>query len=447
MNNLDVVKRIEILRLGNNAEGVATINGKIAFIPFALPSENVDAKLMKENKSYSNYKLININKKSDSRVISICPYYEECGGCELQHLNYQKSLLFKEQNLQNNLNKIAKLVVGVKPAVPSLQKYNYRNKCSFPVSKINSKTFVGYYRRNSKEIVEVEECAIAKYEINEAYSFVKRFVEMNNLGYDYYSKSGYIKHIVIRVLNNHIQIVLVSKYESIPNLMELVNLLNENFQSYSLFINVNKIDNGEIFSDNFKLITGEPEIITCEFGIHYFVSPYSFLQINDYIKEKIYSDILNEISKDAVVIDAYSGSGLLSAIMAKKATKVFGIEINKSASLNANKLKEYNNISNLFNINGNCAVELPRLINKLKTEYNNINIVVDPARNGCDENSLNSICESGANKLIYLSCNPSTLARDLIILSKCYNIISVQPYDMFPQTSNLETLVIMQKKG
>lgn len=439
------VKGVNILRLGSNAEGVAIVDGKVAFIPFALPSEIVDVSLEKEYKKYNLYKLDKVLTQSDDRVKSICPYYSICGGCELQHLEYNKSLLYKEQNLASTIQKIAKIMVSIQPAIPSLQKYNYRNKCAFQVEKINNKTVVGYFKKNTKNVINIEECAIAKYEINECYAIIKKFIETKNLGYDFYDGSGFIKHIVIRVLEKHYQITLVSKNENVPYILELVNILKENFNEFSLFLNINKLDNGEILSNNFKLVFGEPYITLSDFNIEYNISPHSFNQINDYIKQCVYSDILKEVPANTIIIDAYSGSGLLSAILSEKASLVYGIEINKSASEDANRLAKANYIDNIVNINGDCALEVPRLINNLKNK--NVSIILDPARNGCDEKVLQSVCKSGANKVIYLSCNPATLARDLIILQEYYEIIKIQPYDMFPQTSNLETLVIMEKKN
>ena len=441
---MQVTKDVSIIRMGSNAEGIAIINGKVAFIPFALPSEIVEVSLEKEFKKYNLFELKKITKKSDDRVISICPYYTSCGGCELQHLAYQKSLLYKEQNLASTIQKIAKIMVSVEPAISSLQKYNYRNKCAFSVEKVNNKTIVGYFKKGSKEVINIEQCAIAKYEINECYALIKRFVEDKNLGYDYYNGSGFIKHIVIRAVGDALQITIVSKSENVPYLLELVNLIKESFENFSLFLNVNKVDNSEIFSNNFKLVFGQPAIFAQEFGIEYSISPHSFLQINDYIKEQVYNQILSEINHNSVVVDAYSGSGLLTAIISKKARKVYGVEINKSASDDANRLVKLNGINNVLNINGDCAIELPKLVNKLVCDE--LNIVLDPARAGCDTRVLEAVCKSGARKLIYLSCNPSTLARDLIVLQNFYDIKKIQPYDMFPQTSNLETLVILERK-
>ena len=263
------------------------------------------------------------------------------------------------------------------------------------------------------------------------------------MGYDYYNNSGYIKHIVIRSINGNLQLVLVSKKENVPSLLDLVNLLKQNFKKFDLFLNINKNDRGEILSNNFKIIYGKNRVMVNSFNINYFISPYSFYQVNDEIRSLIYSDILKLISKNSVVIDAYSGSGLLSAIISKKAQFVYAIEINKSATENANELIGENNISNMENINGDCRVELPKLIKRIKCE--NLNIVLDPARSGCDQNALNAVCSSGAKRVIYLSCNPATLARDLLTLLQHYEIKLVQPFDMFPQTSNLETLVVLER--
>jgi len=200
-------------------------------------------------------------------------------------------------------------------------------------------------------------------------------------------------------------------------------------------------------SDNFKLLYGEPVQSLTDFGIMYEISPYSFMQVNRDMQNIIYQEILDNIDKNAVVIDAYSGAGVLSAVISKKCEKVYGIEIVKDATKNANKLVELNKIENLKNINGDCSVELPKLVNKLKAQgEQNINIILDPPRKGVSKEVIQAIIKCQTNKIIYLSCNPATLARDLKDLAPNFKIKSIQPFDMFPQTRHIETLVVLEQK-
>ena len=220
--------------------------------------------------------------------------------------------------------------------------------------------------------------------------------------------------------------------------------LKEKFDKFGIVKNVNKLGNNVIFGNTDIYIYGLKELNMTELGINYSVNNRSFLQVNDDVKTKIYNKILSFTSGSKKIIDAYSGAGLLSSIMAKNGSEVMGVEIIEEATKNAENLKKINNLDNLTNFNGDCAKIIPELISKQKEDFT---VVIDPPRKGIDKSVIDALILAKPKKIVYLSCNPATLARDLGYLSENYNVNFVQPYDMFPQTANVETLVELSLKN
>ena len=385
--------------LGMNGEGIAHENKKAVFVPFYLPGEVVE-----------NGELL---KKSEFRITPVCPYFKTCGGCHLQHLKYEETLKFKEDKIKNIFKKF-KIKVKVLPCEPSPKIYNYRNKLTL---KCDGEK-LGLYKINTHEVVDIAECKISSNEINRAIKIIRE-INLNN-----------VREIILQNYLNNILITFKIIDKNYNNIIPLKDKLKE-FKSYGIFV---EYKNNTIFQ------MGEKYILKEEFNIKYPFTNNSFYQINDEVKNIIYSDILANISTSDKVLDAYSGSGLLSACMARKAKLVTGVEIVPSATQNANKLKELNGLKNLQNINGDFVKELIYKIN--------FNVcVLDPPRAGVNREAIELILQKGPQKVIYLSCNPATLARDLCLFCERYNISSLKPYDMFPNTHHVETLAVLELKN
>ena len=252
-----------------------------------------------------------------------------------------------------------------------------------------------------------------------------------------------VKHIVVREHNDSFVMTMVVTENKKINFLPLEQKLQKHFEHFGIVKNINKLGNNVIFGNVDENVCGKTELEMEEFGIKYHVNNRSFLQVNDEIKTKIYHKIIELVGHEKNVIDAYSGAGLLSSILAKHAENVYGVEIVKEATENANNLKKINNLNNLTNINGDCAKIIPELANQLNGDFV---IVVDPPRKGLDEKVVEAFISSKPKKIVYLSCGPSTLARDLGMLKDFYDIKLVQPYNMFPQTANVETLVELELK-
>jgi len=263
--------------------------------------------------------------------------------------------------------------------------------------------------------------------------------------YDETSNKGLIRHLVVRQANNKLLITIVVNGNSLPNSDYLVNKISTKFKDFGVNININKTNSNIILTNDYKHIYGLKDIEVEEYGIKYSINNASFMQVNDYIKHSIYDSVLEEITKDDIVIDAYSGAGLLTAIISKKCKTSYGIEIIKPAVNIANSLKICNNIPNMNNICGDTTVELPKLVKKIDGDFV---VVLDPPRKGCTKAVMETLAKVAPNKIVYISCNPSTLARDLFNfneLNKSYQITKIQPFDMFPNTKHVETLVVMEK--
>ena len=422
---------MKIIDLGINGEGVGKEDGKVFFVKNALPEEDVEIEVLKENKNFSFAKATKIKTKSPDRVDPLCPYFGICGGCQLQHLAYEKQLEFKRGLVKNTLKKVGEIETDVDLTIPSDEIYFYRNKSVFPFYVDAKVLSIGMFEESSHNLVDITECKIAKQGINKILKISREYFKSN--------KNFALKYLVVREINNKFLITIVASKNI--KLEAYAAKLKENNIDFSLNLNVNKVDDS-ILSNNYINIYGENLIRLNEFDLKTSVNSASFMQVNDSIKQRLYIFVLNEIDKNSNVVDAYCGAGLLSGMIAQKSKYVYGVEISKDAIQRANKLIEDNNIKNATFICGDCKDEIPKLLKNIEDDFT---IILDPPRAGCNQLVLNSVIDTKPSKIIYVSCNPITLAKDLKILTKEYQIKKVQPFDMFPQTSNVETVVILQK--
>jgi len=433
---------VKIERLGANGEGIATHDGAVIFVPFALVGEECLIHIVSVKKSYYFAKLVKVISPSPERINAPCPYFSKCGGCDIQHMVYQKQLELKQNIVKNELKKFANLDIEVLGVVESANQFRYRNKFAFPVqADAFGKIKIGMFRRHSHDVIEIDDCLLQSENTKKIIKIFKDYMTENKISaHNEESGKGIVKHIVVRENENSFILTVVVSDEKFNNFEPLIKKLKTEFSSFGIYKNINKFNNNVIFGERDEHIFGLKELECNEFQIKYFVNNRSFLQVNNDVKNKIYSKIIELVGNEKNVIDAYSGAGLLSSIIASSGANVYGIEIIKEATQNAENLKRINNLNNLTNINGDCVKELPKLAKQFKGDFS---IVVDPPRKGLDEKVVNSILNNSPSKIIYLSCNPTTLARDIRLLSEKYMLNFIQPYDMFPQTANVETLVCL----
>lgn len=438
--------QIEVLieTYGSDGQGIARYDNFVIFVPFSIVGEKIKVHIIYVAKTYAVGKIIEILKPSDERRKSKCPYYEKCGGCSVQHMKYQCALNMKKQIVKDAFSKIAGMGdVEIQNVVGSVDEFEYRNKSAFPICLNNGNVEISMFKRLSHDNVLINDCPITNDVIVESANLFKEFA--NSL-FNQAEKES-LKYFVARFIDGKLLITIVMN-KFVKKLNDYAELLKSNLKfnknSLGIYICKKNIDNNVILEGDLKHIYGITAITTKFLGIEVEVSPFSFFQVNTKVMEKLYKYVIDNVQNDKTIVDTYSGAGLMSAMLAKKAEKVYAIEIVKQATENANYLKKVNKIDNLVNINGDVSKELPILVNKIQGEFC---LVVDPPRKGVASQVLQTILENEPEKIIYVSCDPATLARDVKVLSSKYLVDTIQPFDMFPQTSHVETVAILKSKG
>lgn len=397
---------VEIKEFDHFGRGITKYNNKIVFIENAIPNETIEIKNVKQYKKYDEADVLKYIKKSKDRVNPSCPYYDKCGGCNIMHITYSKQLEFKQKKIEDIFKKYFKSEVYINKIVKCDYQYNYRNKITFQVNND-----IGFFEKKSNSLINIDYCYICNEKINNSINYIKKL----NL--------TKIKKIVCRANNNKLMIIIETDYPDID-----IDILKQ--IADSIYI---KKDNKYIHK------YGTKNIIENIGSYKYLISPDSFFQVNTNVTKKLYDKIKSIVGTNMNIIDLYCGTGTIG-IYVSDHNKVTGIEINKYAHSDALKNKEINNINNINFICGDSGKEL------LNVNFKPDIIIIDPPRNGLNKDTLNKIINIRPNILIYVSCEPMTLVRDLKILNNEYDIEEVTPYDMFPNTYHVETLTVLKKK-
>lgn len=437
---------IEITGLGNSGEGVGKIDGFTVFVLGALPEEIVKVKLQLVKKAYAIGELLTIIKKSTFRVIPKCTIFADCGGCQLQHLSYNAQLANKKEKVEQAIKRIGYLSeINVLDVLGEKEPWYYRNKMMFPVSGVLGRAKIGCYAKSSHVVIDTKDCFIQNEQNNLIMNIVRTWMnEYSIKPYDEKSKQGTIRHVMgrVSVKTGDVMLALVSKSYEIAHIDELIKSLKKQLVGLKSVVQFVKKDNSNIvLSGKERLIYGD-RFIQDKIGDFVFnISAKSFFQVNSQQTEVLYNEAIKlaNLTGEQTVIELYCGTGTISLFLAQKAKKVIGIEIVEQAIIDAKKNAQNNGSDNVEFIVGDVAEKLPQLVKKgIKADV----LVVDPPRAGCDKKVLDSILQIKAKKLVYISCNPASLARDLAILSDGgYKVKVVQPVDMFPMTSHVETVV------
>lgn len=440
------IYEVEIFGLGDGGEGVGRIDNFTIFVEGALPGEKISVKIIEVKKNYAVGKLEKIFCKSSERIKPVCKLFPKCGGCQLQHLNYPAQLQIKKQKIIDAVERIGKIFdAEIFDTLGEENFLNYRNKMQFPFGK----NFVcGCFERRSHKIIDIENCFIQREGNNKILNAVKKVAKKFNIEpYDEKTGKGVLRHIMGRVgFDDEMMIVLVTATKKIPSEKNFVaELLKEIPEVASIQQNIQPAKNNVILGKETKILFGKKNITEKIFDLKFNISARSFFQVNTAQAEILYRTALNfaDLTGNENVIDAYCGTGTLSLCLAKSAKKVFGIEIEKSAIEDAKKNSAENKISNAEFIVGDAVKIIPELY--AKKIFADV-VVVDPPRAGCDRKVLETFAAMKPKKIIYVSCNPATLARDLKILSELdYKTKKIQPVDMFPFTSHVESVSQIEK--
>ncbi|MDK0886973.1 23S rRNA (uracil(1939)-C(5))-methyltransferase RlmD [Clostridium perfringens] len=445
----------DIISQGYEGEGIAKIDNKYPiFIEGALKGEKVKVRIVKVNKNFAYGKLMEVLEASEERVNPPCAIYKRCGGCKLQHASYKAQLDFKWDRVKDCVSKIGKLDPSiVKYPLGMEEPWRYRNKVQLPIGLINGEVKIGFFAPRSHDIIDMESCLIQDEIGDKVVKLTREWIEKFNIRpYNVdgeYDEKGIVRHIMIRrgFTTNEVMVVLVTNGEKLPHKEEFVDLMVKNIPGIkSIIQNINSKKTNVILGLESKTLWGEDTISDYIGDFRFNISPLSFFQVNPIQTEVLYGKALEyaNLTGNEEVFDAYCGTGTITLFLSQRAKKVYGVEIIPQAIDNAWINAKENKVENVEFFVGESEVVIPDLINKgVKADV----VVVDPPRKGCDKKLLDAITNIDAKKIVYVSCDPSTLGRDLKVLEENgYKTLEVQPVDMFPNTAHIENVALLIKK-
>ena len=441
----------KIVDIGQGGVGVGKYNDFTVFVDSALPGEIVDVKITKSKKKYAEGVISKIKKESEHRVERVCSMkYRNCGGCQIQELDYKKQLEIKTNEVIQDMNRIGGLYdVKIHPAIGMENPFRYRNKAQFPIQKVDDKLKIGFYKKKSHDVIDMDKCVIQHEKNDVIIEILRNFIERNNISiYDENTNKGLLRHIVTKIgyTTGEVMVVLVAAKPEIPKIEEFLEELKEKVDGFkTLVVNVNDRKTNVILGRKNINIYGNGTIIDNIGELKFEISPLSFFQVNPIQTEVLYNKALEyaDIGENDTVFDIYCGIGTISLFLAQKAKKVYGVEIVEDAIKDAEKNAKLNGMENTEFFVGKAEEVVPKLYREGKTA--NI-VVVDPPRKGCDEKVLDTIVNMEPERVVYVSCNPSTLARDLKYLDeRGYKCREIQPVDMFPHSVHIETVALLSK--
>ena len=444
---------VDIVDIGQGGVGIGKYEGFTVFVEGGLIQDKVKVRINKSKKNYAVGDIVEIIEKSPFRVDRICSDdLKDCGGCQIQELDYNKQLELKTNEVKQVISRIGKLEnVEIHETIGMQSPCRYRNKAQFPIQNINGSTAIGFYKKKSHDVIPTDMCVI-QHDINDKIiKIIKTYIQAYNVSiYNETTHTGVLRHLVTKVgfTTNEVMVVLVANGTNLPHLNELASVLKENIPGFkTLVLNVNKAKTNVILGKENKVIYGNGKINDYIGDLVFEISPLSFFQVNPVQTEVLYNKALEyaELKVNDTVFDIYCGIGSISLFLAQKATKVYGIEIVEDAIKDAKINAKLNNLNNVEFYVGKAEEVVPKMYSEGKTA--NV-VVVDPPRKGCDEKVLDTIVSMKPDRVVYVSCNPSTLARDLAYLDeRGYKCVEIQPVDMFPHTMHVECCAKIVKKS
>jgi 23S rRNA (uracil1939-C5)-methyltransferase len=440
---------IEITGLSHEASGVGRVEERVVFVPEAIPGDRVRVRLvhLKERLGYGE--LVEILEASPDRREQSCPHAAKCGGCQLQHMDYEAQLNWKRQQVADAMERIGKLDVEVLPVLGMEQPYHYRNKSQLPLGKQQGELVMGFFQKGSHDIVDLETCEIQHPLITKLALVFKQVVqELAIEPYDEISHRGVLRHAIIRVSFSaeQLMLILVTRTPDLPAQDELIaELTKEIPELVSVAHNVNSRDTNVILGRETKVIWGEGYLLDSIGHLDYAISPGSFFQVNP-SQTKVLYDLVRDrmqLQGTETVFDLYCGAGTIGLYLASEAKEIVGVETFAAAVQDARYNATLNGIEGATFHVGKAEDLLPKL---MKTHKRIDGFILDPPRKGCDRSLLETLVTSKVPRICYVSCNPSTLARDLSYLAdKGYKVGAIQPVDMFPWTRHVECVVLMSR--
>ena len=445
------VLTVEIEDIGHDGAGIGKVDGYPLFIKDAVIGDVVEVKVMKAKKNYGYAKLLKIITPSASRVEPLCPYAKQCGGCQIQMMSYEEQLRFKENKVRNNLKRIGGFEeIPMEPILGMKNPFYYRNKAQFPVGYDKEGNLItGFYAGRTHSIINNRRCYLGVSENELVLNQVLDWMERNHISaYEEESGKGLIRHVLIRYgfTTKEVMVCLVVNGAGIPAKEDLIEGLRTIPGMTSITISSNTKQTNVIMGEKITLLWGQPYITDFIGNIQYQISPLSFYQVNPAQTKRLYETALEYagLSGDETVWDLYCGIGTISLFLAQRAKQVYGVEIIPAAIEDAKRNARLNQIENAQFFVGKAEEVLPEKYEKEQI-YADV-IVVDPPRKGCEESVLDTMVQMEPKRIVYVSCDSATLARDLKYLcERGYEMKKVKAIDQFPQTEHVETVVLLSK--
>ena len=442
---------VEIIDNGYEGEGIAKIDDFTIFVQGAILGEKVKIVIVKVLKSYAYGKIIEFINKSKYRQEPDCNTYKRCGGCNLRHIKYKETLNLKQNIVQNLVNKALINKITVEQTVGMKNPYHYRNKAQYPVGiDKEGNPIIGVFANRTHDVIPMQNCLIQDTESENIAKFILEFIKQNDISvYNENTKKGLFRHIVIKkgLKTEQLMCILVINGRNIPYEKELIAKLNNKFPNIKSIIKNINIKNTNVILGTENINIYGNEYIEDIMGEYVFrISPLSFYQVNPVQAENLYNLAVDmaEISKNDVVFDLYCGIGTISIFVAKYAKKVYGVEIVKEAVDMAIENAKRNHVENIEFLDGDAEYVVDKLINDdgITADV----VIFDPPRKGLDNKTIDNILKILPKKVVYISCNPATLVRDLTKFENYYDVLKIQPVDMFPFTSHVECVSVLELK-
>lgn len=445
MNKNDIFE-MTCTSLGSNMEGICHYDGLVVFVPGMLPGETSSVRVVKTQSNYA-FGILDAmpDPPSEVRIQPDCSAYPKCGGCSARHMSYETSLLYKQNQVKNCFHSIGHIDIDIPPVLSMEDPYHYRNKSSFPLGGTKEDPVLGFYAPRSHRIIPVASCTNAMVPTDEICHAFLSWMKAHRLSsYNEETHTGLLRHLIIRVNRQHESMVtVVARKANVPFLKDLSQKLIP-LGVRTLVLNVNPEATNVILGSEYLPVYGEGFLHDQILGLDFELSPASFFQVNVSQTEKLYSLALQfaDLTPSQTAFDVYCGTGTISLLLARQCRQVIGIEVVPQAVENAKKNASANQITNAEFYTGTAESMLPKLVSATRADV----IVVDPPRKGLDASVIQTIADVSPDRVVYVSCNPATLARDAaLFLTHGFHIEKVQPVDMFCWTSDVETVCCLRR--
>ena len=447
LNKNDIID-LTVTGYSTEGYGVGKYDTMAVFVPFTAIGDKLKVRILKNKKTYAYGKIEEIIEPSNDRIENDCKAFTKCGGCSFRHISYECEAKLKEQRVIDAFKRIAHIDIEPEKILSAENACRYRNKAQYPVGK-DDKVKLGFFAPHSHRIVEAADCKLQPECFEEILNTVRNWIEKNNISvYNEETHSGLIRHIYLREgrKTGEILFCLVINGRKIPKENELINALEKFENIKSIMLNINTKDTNVILSDKFVNLKGDGYIEDILCGLKFRISPLSFYQVNAHQAQRLYEKAAEfaDLKGDEILLDLYCGTGTIGLTMAHKVKSLIGVEIVEDAIKDAKINARLNGINNARFICADASKAAQKLFDEgIKPDV----IVIDPPRKGCSKDVLETINNFNPERIVYVSCDPATLARDCRILTDLgYTVKKVCPCDMFPRTAHVETVVQLSRK-